>query len=113
MMKRVFIMFLVLLGTIASAWAHDRGGRVRMGVYIGVPLGHPWYDPYPYPYPYYYPPTVIVREPQVYIERGVPQPSPQSEVYWYYCNSSRTYYPYVKECPEGWQRVVPTPPPPK
>lgn len=108
MKKAGFWVLLVLLGAVSSAWAHDRGHRPRMGVYIGVPFGYHWYGPPPY---YYYPPTVIVREPQVYIERGAPQPSPQAEAYWYYCSSSRTYYPYVKECPEGWQRVVPTPPP--
>ena len=29
--------------------------------------------------------------------------------YWYYCESSDGYYPYVKECPGGWQRVAPRP----
>ncbi len=30
---------------------------------------------------------------------------------WYYCAESKTYYPYVKECPGGWQRVTPQPAP--
>lgn len=110
MKKRTFLVLLMLLGAVSSVWAHDRGHRPRIGVHIGVPFGYYYYDPHPY---FYYPPTIIVRpqEPQVYIERGAAQPSPQAEAYWYYCASSRTYYPYVKECPEGWQRVVPTPPP--
>lgn len=29
---------------------------------------------------------------------------------WYYCESSRTYYPYVSECKEGWRTVAATPP---
>lgn len=29
---------------------------------------------------------------------------------WYYCESSRTYYPYVQECREGWRQVPATPP---
>ena len=24
---------------------------------------------------------------------------------WYYCGSSAMYYPYTRECPEGWQTV--------
>jgi len=29
---------------------------------------------------------------------------------WYYCDSARTYYPYVQSCPEGWRPVAATPP---
>ena len=29
---------------------------------------------------------------------------------WYYCESSKTYYPYVSECKEGWRAVPATPP---
>lgn len=35
--------------------------------------------------------------------------APQSG-YWYYCAESRVYYPYVNQCPGGWQRVSPQPP---
>lgn len=27
--------------------------------------------------------------------------------YWYYCESAGQYYPYVTQCPEGWQAVIP------
>ena len=30
---------------------------------------------------------------------------------WYYCDSSKTYYPYAQSCPEGWRSVPATPPP--
>lgn len=53
---------------------------------------------YPYPDPYA-PPTVMID----------PEPAPQREPIWYYCESSRTYYPYVSVCPEGW-RAVPAQP---
>ena len=33
---------------------------------------------------------------------------PQGE--WYYCADSRSYYPYVRDCPGGWQRVPAQPP---
>ena len=29
---------------------------------------------------------------------------------WYYCESSKTYYPYVQSCAEGWRAVPATPP---
>lgn len=84
---------------------------------IGFYFGYAWPAPFPaYVYPPYYvwPPTVIVRPvepPTVYIERGMPQSLAQSEAVWYYCRSAQAYYPYVKDCPGGWERVVPTPPP--
>jgi hypothetical protein len=62
-----------------------------------------WYDPY-YAYPYYAyaPPPVIVQAPPVYIEPPAP---PQS--YWYYCPSTRAYYPSVPTCAEAWIKVPP------
>lgn len=108
------------------------GGRGGAGVGIGLVLGlglglelaSPYYGPayyYPSPYyyappPYYYPPPVVVAPyvPPVYVEQGdyarsVPDQPPAS---WYYCAGSKAYYPYVRQCPEGWQRVSPQPPPP-
>lgn len=29
---------------------------------------------------------------------------------WYYCESAKAYYPYVRECAEGWRAVPATPP---
>ncbi len=113
------------------------GGRVRVGIFVGVPLfGFPYYYPhyyyphyyyphyyYPHYYypPYYYPPyyqtTVVVpSQPTVYIEQGSqpsvqPSAQPQQQGYWYYCADSRAYYPYVRDCPGGWQRVAPQPNP--
>lgn len=31
---------------------------------------------------------------------------------WYYCESAREYYPYVRTCRDGWRAVEATPPPP-
>lgn len=113
MRVRGLIVLPMLLGAALAAlpaWAHGPGHhhRPRVGVYFG----YSWHVPPPIYYhsrPYYYPPTVIVRpaEPQVYIERAVPQP----QAYWHYCSNPQGYYPYVKECPGGWQQVVPAPPP--
>jgi len=76
-------------------------------VIIGAPLFAPFYYPAPY---YYYPPVAAMPySPPQYIEQGVAAPE-QSQGYWYYCADAKAYYPYVKECPEGWQRVMPQPP---
>jgi len=106
--KAALILSTVLLGGVASApalaWHH---GRVHFGVVIGAPF-YPWYYP-PYPpyyYPYYYPPAVPAAPP-TYIEQSGAQAAPSQSSYWYYCAESKTYYPYVKECPGGWQRVTP------
>jgi hypothetical protein len=38
---------------------------------------------------------------------AAPSPAPGT---WYYCDSTKTYYPYVQECKEGWRAVPATPP---
>jgi hypothetical protein len=99
------------LAGAAPAFAHG-GGRVHFGVgvnfgpYWGPYWGPAWYYPPPY---YYTPPPVIVAPPapQTYVERNDSPP----QGYWYYCEASRGYYPYVKECPAGWKAVPAAPPP--
>jgi len=106
----------LLTGAVASnaVWAHGyyHGGHV--GVVIGVPGPGYWRypDPYfygPYPYPYAYPPVVVNPPPTTYIEQAPAQPQQQSSD-WYYCHKPEGYYPYVKQCPDGWERVAPQPP---
>ena len=104
-----------------------QGGYYRgnVGVVIGGPFwGSPWYNqsyyypyqpyyypPYqPYNYPYYAPTVEVPAEPPVYIERYQSKPSSTPSGVWYYCSDSKTYYPYVKECPGGWQTVPAEPP---
>ncbi len=51
-------------------------------------------------------------EPTVYIEQSdalVDQTPGPAVQYWYFCRGSNQYYPYVKECPGGWQKVLPQP----
>jgi hypothetical protein len=134
--KATLTLLTILAATMASESALARGGghggrsgghsggshfgghhfgapRVSLGIVVGAPFGY-----YPQPY-YYYPPNYppIVTEPSlppVYIEQGSSQPAPapsQGEGDWYYCAESQAYYPYVKECAEGWQHVAPQPPP--
>jgi hypothetical protein len=81
---------------------HGGGGRAfffAAPVFVGGYFASRYYYP---PY-YYYPPPVY--DPPVYIEQ------PQSQAYWYYCPSSRAYYPHVQSCAGAWQRVPPQPPP--
>jgi hypothetical protein len=92
----------------AFAWHHHHGARVSIGLGFGPYWG--WPGPYYYA-PAYYPPAVIVAQPPApvqYVERA---DQPLQTGYWYYCDASRGYYPYVKECPGGWKAVPPAPPP--
>ena len=104
--------------SIASAQHHRHGyGRAGVGIYFGAPWPRYYYPPvgYPYAYPYAYAPVVVApAQPQVYIEQtpapAQAQPAPPPENYWYYCNNPQGYYPYVRDCAAGWQRVAPQPP---
>ena len=105
-MKAALALSAILLGALASApaFAWHHGGRAHFGVFIGGPIYPWWYYPPYYPYP------PAPATPPTYIEQGEAQAPPQQpQGYWYYCAASKTYYPYVKECPAGWQRVTPQP----
>ena len=110
--QKILAMLMVLMVTsIGSALAH--GVRGNVGIYFGPSWGSGFY-PSPFYSPFYYPQQVIVvpaAPPPVYIEqRQAPVDlAPAAQQYWHYCNSSKGYYPYVKECPEGWQQVLPQP----
>lgn len=81
-----------------------------LGLATGAFLSYPYYY-YPY-YPYYpyapyaYAPTyspsprVVVREQK-----------PAMDAWYYYCRKSDAYYPYVRRCPGGWEKVPIVPPP--
>lgn len=103
-----FLLALLILAAAGTGSALAHGGRGHVGVFVG-PVWGPWY----YPPPYYYQPQVVVvpaPQPPVYIEQNeAPADSGAAQQYWHYCKSAKGYYPYVKECPEGWQRVLPQP----
>ena len=123
------VAVVVLLATAAPslAWRgggwHGGGGHWHGGtrVFVGVGVGPVWGYPY-WGYPYYYypppyysygPPNVVVQQPPTYIQQDVqvaPAPSqsaPAPQAYWYYCSSSKAYYPSVQNCAEPWVKVPP------
>ena len=131
--KAIFISLLLLgslTATVAQAAPWHGGGfhgyRGGFGVGVGLGLGvglaldgWPGYYPYGYyPYGYYpyaaYPPMVVTQQaaPTAYIEQGTapaaqnaPAAPAQSSNDWYYCRKPAGYYPYVRSCADGWQRV--------
>jgi hypothetical protein len=87
------------------------GLNFGFGGYYGYPYSYyPYYPYYSYPYyPAYYPSPVVQQQPTTYVEQAQPQAQEQPSGYWYYCPVSKGYYPYVRECSAGWQRVAPQP----
>jgi hypothetical protein len=114
------VVVAVLLMSVLTSQA-DRGGRHGgghgggwgWGPAIGLGLGLGLWElsrPY-YGYPYYYNAPVVQQAPaEIYVQPApLPPAAPQ---YWYYCQDPEGYYPYVKQCPDGWMKVVPSPPQP-
>ena len=104
-------------GHYSHGYSHGYG---RVGAFVGGAivagaLLSPWYYS-----PYYvasYPTVVEVSPPapMVYIEQSQAVAPAASDAgnWWYFCNDTRAYYPYVKECASPWQRVSPTPAAPR
>ena len=115
----LFAVLLAVAGAIASGPALASHGSSRISVGVGFGFGYPYWGspwgpwgPWGYPYyPYYAAPVVVQQAPVTYIEQNSSAPSsPAADAgWWYYCDQSRGYYPYVRECPTGWQRVPPAP----
>jgi hypothetical protein len=98
-----------------------RGGGFGLGVGLGLAIGVPFFAASYYAPPYYAPPYPYAPDygyapayaaPQQYSQPAYPRPAPvqQASNSWYFCPSSNGYYPYVRECPGGWQQVAPQPP---
>ncbi len=90
-------------------------GFFGSGYYGGYPYSYRYRYPSAYYYPnnYYSSPFIAPSGPTVYIQREAPAAAPaqQTTNYWYYCRNPEGYYPYVKQCPEGWLQVAPQPTP--
>ena len=106
----------------SGGWQHGyHGGRLGWWWVAG---GMWYFYPQPiYPYPDPYTPPVIViqqtTQPAVVVQTAPSTPppppgtpatvAPQQAQNWYYCEESRSYYPYVASCPGGWKTVAATP----
>jgi hypothetical protein len=128
--KVVAVLVLLMFGAAASepamargghggsygrggGYVHSRGyGGVGLGIALGIPLllGLGYYSAPYYSYPAYSAPGPAPSG--GYIEQGYAQaaPAPGQQQDWYFCAGSNAYYPYVRECPGGWQRVPSQPP---
>ena len=137
-MKLINAVLLSMAFLVATApdIAQARGGRsghggyrggfgwgLGVGAFIAAPLiARSYYAPAYYAPPYYgspyaYPPNYAYAP--TYVDPAYSQP-PYAQQYqapvqqqttaWFFCPSSNSYYPYVRQCPEGWQQVSPTPP---
>jgi hypothetical protein len=129
--KSIAMLILLVAAAGASEYAMARGGHGGSGhgggfshggghghghgVGVGIAFGFPYYWPgyyggyyggYPYGYGY---PGPAYAYPELasgtYVEQGASQGAPAQAQDWYYCADSKAYYPYVAECPGGWQRV--------
>ena len=75
----------------------------RTGAAVGIAVF--WEVPPPnYPAPV----VVVPYHPPEYIEMGPDAPvvAPPKH-FWYFCPDTGGYYPYVEDCPEGWELVAP------
>ena len=117
----VLIVFALLFVGVLPVYAdgHGHGGHghghfsFSGNVWIGPGWGPwwwgaPYYPYYPYysynPYPYYSP-----QRSSEYVEQA---PQVEEQAYWYFCPDAKNYYPYVKRCPSGWLKVIPSSAPP-
>ena len=111
-MKTLKVTLLLIAGLAAAAGslsATGRGGRgggsydslyrsehISSRAAVTGPVFAPWYPAPPY---WYYEQTVAVPP---YIERD-----PAASGHWFFCKAAGIYYPYIRECPAGWQEVAP------
>jgi hypothetical protein len=98
-----------------ETWAKGKGGAHSGGHRSGAHSGHRHGVPFArgglflaIPYSYYYPPLwsgIDPSAPVVYVEQfpGIPGADTQDTIY---CPERAAAYPYVTECPGGWQRIL-------
>lgn len=126
--KIVLVSLLATLGVAPTyAEAHGGDGWWILPAMIGGALIYDAAQPHYYPpqtvyvqQPVYVPQPVYVQQP-IYVQQPYSQasgyevqstrpPAAQPVPVWYYCESSKGYYPYVNACPEGWKMVPSVPP---
>ena len=127
----LMIVVLLVSATAGFAWSRGGGGGgVRQGGWSGNGGWHghggfhghgvvvvgpgccwgPWWGwgwGWPGPYPYYAQPQVIVQPAPVIIDSSTQGSMAPPESFWYYCPSTKAYYPNVSGCNEAWIKVPP------
>jgi hypothetical protein len=109
----ILVAVILILSSALPSQAEWHGGHGGFSFRGSICVGPGWWGPWGYPYSYpYYPyyaesPVVIEKQAPVYV-----QPNRQQEEsdYWYFCTKPQGYYPYIKRCPVGWLKVVPSAP---
>jgi len=59
----------------------------------------------PVPAPVVVTPAPVIESAPVYAQQAPENPSARG--YWYFCPSTRAYYPSVRSCSEAWVQVPP------
>lgn len=106
-MKRsicIIVLAILVFISISPLPLYAHWSRTYYGgtMWVGSRWGAPDYGYYPTP------PVIIRHEAPVYVQPPVQY---EEQYYWYYCQKPQGYYPYVKRCPGGWLKVVPSPAP--
>jgi hypothetical protein len=107
----VAICAVLALATLDAEAGGGRGGGGGRGhAASGGTAGHP--------FPHRGPTRVFVGTtfvgwssayPGMYFGPGYYAPAVAAPVaYWYYCEAAAAYYPYVQNCPGGWELVMPS-----
>jgi len=100
-------------------WRHEWHDG-RFGWWWFADGGWYWYPEPAYPYPTYVSPPLVIEAPPppppapvVVSQPPPPPPAPVAGAppaqFWYFCEESRAYYPYVATCASPWRQVAPTP----
>lgn len=122
------LLSAALLGAVTPGISEARGGHgghgghygfggfgwgLGLGALIAAPFIAAAYDRPAYYAPYPYTPYPYAPAPVVYTQPAYAPPPAQAQQAmqpWYFCAAANGYYPYVRQCPGGWQQVSPTPP---
>ena len=135
--SKAMLALLLAAGLLVLAPLPVQAGNVGWAVSVGGGYGGGWrpaaygpgygggwgpgwrggyYGPgYGFPYAAgYYAPPVVYAAPPVVSYTAPQQPmvlasQPQAP-FWYYCEASGQYFPYVQSCPSGWQTQPAMPP---
>lgn len=117
-MKKLLLLGLLVAISISPAfaqwhrgggwWGYDGGLGGRSGwLFPALITGAIVYD-VTRPPPVYVQPVPVYAP--VYVQSPTPEAAAPAGQFWYFCAGSNGYYPYVHECPSGWQAVPSTPP---